>query len=724
LFLAIIYFAGNIALSQTIKNTVQNEYSKPLDYLLLDIMPAENDECLYFGNTLSGNKGGYDVFINKVNGKLETISERYIGTEYDEFFHSATRFNNGELGIFGKKASIINNNPRWNIFFQTIFPYSKKEFYQEYACLESDSIAFSMGLTDGSVLAIGNKQDWGDRDQNIWLLNINRKGSILWQTFIGDRFIDEFGLGMAQVGNAIYIIGEKRIKDQSIPLIIKTNLSGNIISQKEIQEDKGIRYRKIIPSESGNLLILGTKEGAFQDQIIAFHYSTLLRKLSEVQMGECDPESRLSVNYDNSYLYVLTNSNNIGKVYKYKFDNSGVLYSTLSQDHIVSYNSLDKSGDQFIAGGNVLPEKENTLYVQKRELIFIENVPPSADEIAEIPANTNNAQPKIEILEPSNEHGIARLKNKTNTKIRLKVNSDIKVVQVLANETKMYKVSNSIFETEVSLKEGYNDFEIQVLDINGNTDVKYLSIENAMGIEEDMSIEKGINYALIITVNDYEDPEIIDLDNPRTDGNSLAKTLESLYTFDQENVIFLENPTRGKIIASFDQLVNQVKEEDNILIFYAGHGYWNEKTNIGYWLPSDATKSNTANWLSNSTIKDYISAIPSKHTLLIADACFSGGIFKTRKAFRDNLASVDKLYELPSRKAMTSGTLTEVPDKSVFVQYLIKRLEGNTNKYISSEELFSKLRTAVLNNSSNVPQYGEIKGAGDEGGDFIFVRRD
>lgn len=73
---------------------------------------------------------------------------------------------------------------------------------------------------------------------------------------------------------------------------------------------------------------------------------------------------------------------------------------------------------------------------------------------------------------------------------------------------------------------------------------------------------------------------------------------------------------------------------------------------------------------------------------------------------------------------MTSGTLKEVPDQSVFLQFLIKRLEENDQKYISSEELFSSMRTAVLNNSSNVPQYGEIKDSGDEGGDFIFIRRD
>ena len=80
---------------------------------------------------------------------------------------------------------------------------------------------------------------------------------------------------------------------------------------------------------------------------------------------------------------------------------------------------------------------------------------------------------------------------------------------------------------------------------------------------------------------------------------------------------------------------------------------------------------------------------------------------------------------MPSRKAMTSGTLKEVPDRSIFVEYLTKRLEANTEKYLTSEQLFTSFRTAVINNSpvNQIPQYGEIRQSGDEGGDFIFIQR-
>lgn len=233
----------------------------------------------------------------------------------------------------------------------------------------------------------------------------------------------------------------------------------------------------------------------------------------------------------------------------------------------------------------------------------------------------------------------------------------------------------------------------------------------------------GKYYALIIGINDYDDPEINDLEAPLTDATQLHSILSTSYSFTQDDIVFLENPKRAEIIDALDYLESVVTPNDNLLIFYAGHGHWDENTHKGYWLPSDAQYESTANWLRNSSLTGYIASIDSKHTLLIADACFAGSIFKTRSAFSGTTRAVERLYNMPSRKAMTSGTLKEVPDESVFLRYLMKRLKENQEDYLPSEQLFFSLKPAVLNNSHNVPQFGEVKDAGDEGGDFIFIRK-
>jgi len=230
-------------------------------------------------------------------------------------------------------------------------------------------------------------------------------------------------------------------------------------------------------------------------------------------------------------------------------------------------------------------------------------------------------------------------------------------------------------------------------------------------------------YALIVANEDYLDENIPNLKFPISDAKELAEVLIRKYNFSEETVTTLENPTESQFIGEFDKLTNKVTDMDNLLIFYAGHGYWDEKLEQGYWLPRDARNDSRAAWISNSTIRDYIRGIDSKHTLLIADACFSGSIFYTRDAFNFNLKASNELYRLKSRKALTSGTKKSVPDKSVFMKYLINRLRDNQKPVISSSELFTSFRDAVINNSPmrQVPQFGDIRETGDEGGDFIFV---
>lgn len=233
----------------------------------------------------------------------------------------------------------------------------------------------------------------------------------------------------------------------------------------------------------------------------------------------------------------------------------------------------------------------------------------------------------------------------------------------------------------------------------------------------------GKYYALLIGVSKYVDDRL-NLDNPVKDAQKIKKVLTENYSFEPDNAIVLENPTRGDIFSALYKLRNKITVNDNLFIFYAGHGYWDEKIKQGYWWPRDADASDPSNWLSNSDLREQLRGISSAHTLLVSDACFSGGLFRTRDP-NMKTASIDyqMLYKLPSRRAITSGTLTAVPDNSVFVEYFLKRLAQNTDPFLPAQQLFNNLRLAVINNSATVPQEGVIAETGDEGGDFIFLKK-
>jgi len=232
-------------------------------------------------------------------------------------------------------------------------------------------------------------------------------------------------------------------------------------------------------------------------------------------------------------------------------------------------------------------------------------------------------------------------------------------------------------------------------------------------------------YALIVAVSEYANsgPGLPNLEMPTKDAERIYSVLTDHYAFDPQDVIILKNPTREEIINQFERLTRSVNEKENLLIFYAGHGYYDKARDFGYWLPSDAKLSSPSAWISNSTIKDYIGAIKSKHTLLITDACFGGSIFKTR-SITTEILRFNEAYKNSSRKALTSGNLNEVPDKSVFLKFLIKSLEENTKVFLSSSELFARIYEPIMNNATSTPQFGVVQGAGDEGGDFIFIKKD
>jgi hypothetical protein len=304
---------------------------------------------------------------------------------------------------------------------------------------------------------------------------------------------------------------------------------------------------------------------------------------------------------------------------------------------------------------------------------------------------------------------------------------DESMVSFVSVNAKMSEVNEKgIFTSALQLRPGVNQVKLMAMDELRNMSELSILIEYVPPIVTlaDRISKESTYYALIIGIDKYRDDDLSDLTNPVKDALTLQEVLIEQYTFDEENIRFLKNASREDIIRGLDELTQLVTEEDNLLIFYAGHGWWDENADNGYWLPTDANSGVKTNWVRNSTVVDYLKEINSKNTLLIADACFGGSIFSTRSAFSDEEDAIEVLYDLPSRKAMTSGLLTEVPDRSAFTRYLVMRLKENKQTYLSSQDLFVSFRKAVINNSNAIPIYGEIKSVGDQGGDFIFVRKE
>ena len=332
--------------------------------------------------------------------------------------------------------------------------------------------------------------------------------------------------------------------------------------------------------------------------------------------------------------------------------------------------------------------------------------------------------PEIEFIDPKVENGTVVNWNDNMICIIGRLNSFGHESVLYLNNKEIVVNDDGFFNIQQTLARGINDLTLKAVMENNMIREVSFQIDFQPGLAEAVPGESGKYYALIIGINKYVDPIIPGLDSPIRDAENFFAAITKRYCFEKENIRFLKNATNAEIINALDSIATIIQPADNLLIFYAGHGIWDASTDIGYWLPSDAQKNSKLAWFRNSTLRDYLREIKSKHTLLISDACFGGSILKTRGLKTDVPKAINHLYSLPSRKAMTSGTLTEVPDQSMFVKFLIERLNNNDEKYLSSEQLFSSFRIAVITNSSVIPQFGEIRDVGDQGGDFIFVLKD
>jgi hypothetical protein len=239
-------------------------------------------------------------------------------------------------------------------------------------------------------------------------------------------------------------------------------------------------------------------------------------------------------------------------------------------------------------------------------------------------------------------------------------------------------------------------------------------------------------YALIIGNNDYASYQ--DLKTPASDAKSIDVVLRERYGFKTKVLL---NANRYAIMTALNDLKGQLTENDNLLIYYAGHGEIDPGTQTAYWLPTDAETGNRANWISSESITEFISIMPARHIMVIADSCYSGAMAGSAVAKlpdgideskRDKWLNV--MASRKSRTVLTSGDVKPVldtgsGDHSVFAQAFLKVLRSNQG-ILEDYRLYGEVLGPVQSGASKAgfsqtPQYAPIQHAGHEGSPFFFV---
>ena len=128
-------------------------------------------------------------------------------------------------------------------------------------------------------------------------------------------------------------------------------------------------------------------------------------------------------------------------------------------------------------------------------------------------------------------------------------------------------------------------------------------------------IQFGNYHGLVFGANNYN--HLTKLKTAINDAKSIAASLEKTDGF---KVRLLLDPARGDIIDAFDDYLETLEFQDNLLIYYAGHGWLDKTTDRGYWLPVDAKQGRRSKWLSNTDIADTLKSRAAKHVMVITDS--------------------------------------------------------------------------------------------------------
>ncbi len=235
-------------------------------------------------------------------------------------------------------------------------------------------------------------------------------------------------------------------------------------------------------------------------------------------------------------------------------------------------------------------------------------------------------------------------------------------------------------------------------------------------------IDFGSYQALVIGNDDYQ--HMKDLKTAANDARAVGTLLERAYNF---KVTYLINAGRKEIIDELSRLRRRLTPRDNLLIYFAGHGWLDREAGRGYWLPVDAERDSSANWISTGAISDFLKAMEAKHILVVADSCFSGTLSRAIKLTVPTSEYLRRIAGKRARVVLTSGGVEPVLDDgrrghSVFSAAFLDALEQNTG-VLEGSRLFNLIRQPVILNAPQTPEYSDILYTGHDGGDFLFVHK-
>lgn len=235
------------------------------------------------------------------------------------------------------------------------------------------------------------------------------------------------------------------------------------------------------------------------------------------------------------------------------------------------------------------------------------------------------------------------------------------------------------------------------------------------------------DYGLLFAIDQYDNWG--DLVNPIEDAHSIAKILKEKYGFEIE---IIENPNQEDVFIKLGEYSQRnFKPQDQLMIFFAGHGYFDDTFGEGFVVAKNSLQNDKAKttYISHNRLRGVIDNIKSEHIFLTMDVCFGGTfdpvIASARGLETDETNDTEFLVRKLSqhtRKYLTSGGKEYVSDgipgkHSPFTLKFLEALStgGGSDRILTISEL--KTYVEKLKPEPRLGSFGKDKPESD----FVFV---
>jgi len=341
--------------------------------------------------------------------------------------------------------------------------------------------------------------------------------------------------------------------------------------------------------------------------------------------------------------------------------------------------------------------------------------------------------PKITIHSPIVKEGGKYVADQQYITVTGKVECEAGLFMLLVGGQETEVKEGNTFSAQVKLTYWDNaisvkaiDFEKQITEVTINA---YRPLDESEVASKNLQ-RQGMDYALIIGTNEYQ--SFNNLTNPVYDATTIADELKNNYNF---QTTLLTDPTLSEVYQAIRNFSKKTySDQDQLFIFIAGHGEFDDVFNEGYLVSKNSEQGDEVKrtYISHSNLRTLTNNIKCKHVFLVMDVCFGGtfdpkiahrGSEKPTGEFNKNQYILRKMKH-KTRQYLTSGGKEYVPDgrpgkHSPFARKFLEALRsgGGEDGVLTISETMTYVERV-----NPEPRHGEF-GENEPGSKFLFIKK-